>query len=43
MAETRTRLAALGLRACELPPLWDVDRPADLDRLRAAGLAELIG
>jgi rSAM/selenodomain-associated transferase 1 len=33
MAETRARLAALGLRWQELATLWDVDRPADLDRL----------
>jgi rSAM/selenodomain-associated transferase 1 len=33
MAQTRQRLSALGLRWCELPALWDVDRPADLIRL----------
>ncbi|MQM30903.1 MAG: hypothetical protein CRU78_10415, partial [Candidatus Accumulibacter phosphatis] len=33
MAQTRQRLLALGLRWCELPALWDVDRPADLTRL----------
>lgn len=33
MAQTRQRLSALGLRWCELPSLWDVDRPADLTRL----------
>ncbi len=33
MAETRARLAALGLAARELKSLWDVDRPADLARL----------
>jgi len=33
MAETRARLAALGLRWQALETLWDVDRPADLDRL----------
>lgn len=42
MAETRARLAALGLRAQEFAPLWDVDRPGDLDRLRAAGFSDLI-
>ena len=31
--QTRQRLLALGLRWRELPPLWDVDRPADLPRL----------
>ena len=33
MVQTRQRLSALGLRWCELPALWDVDRPADLTRL----------
>jgi hypothetical protein len=36
MAETRERLAALGLRWRELETLWDVDRPEDLARLRGA-------
>jgi rSAM/selenodomain-associated transferase 1 len=35
MAETRARIARLGLVARELAPLWDVDRPDDLARLRA--------
>jgi rSAM/selenodomain-associated transferase 1 len=30
--ETRARIAALGLRAIELAPLWDVDTEADLAR-----------
>jgi rSAM/selenodomain-associated transferase 1 len=30
---TRRRVAALGWRPRELPSLWDVDRPEDLDRL----------
>lgn len=34
MAETRARVAALGLRRVELETLWDVDRPADLARMR---------
>jgi glycosyltransferase A (GT-A) superfamily protein (DUF2064 family) len=34
MEEQRARLGALGWRWSELPPLWDVDRPADLARLR---------
>lgn len=34
IAETRARLAALGVASRELTPLWDVDRPADLARLR---------
>jgi len=35
MADTRARLAALGWRWHELPEVWDVDRPEDLDRLRS--------
>jgi len=34
MQETRTRLARLNWRWCELATLWDVDRPEDLPRLR---------
>jgi uncharacterized protein len=34
MAQTRERVAALGWRARELPPVWDVDRPEDVARLR---------
>jgi rSAM/selenodomain-associated transferase 1 len=34
MAETRRGLAALGLTCREFDPLWDVDTPADLARLR---------
>jgi len=41
MAETRRRLAHYGLTWRELPPLWDVDRPEDIARLRAAGLGHL--
>jgi rSAM/selenodomain-associated transferase 1 len=33
MTETRRRFSALGLAARELAPLWDVDTPADLERL----------
>jgi uncharacterized protein len=33
LAETRRRIAALGWRVIELPALWDVDRPEDLERL----------
>ncbi len=33
LAETRRRIATLGWRATELPALWDVDRPEDLERL----------
>lgn len=42
MAETRRRVAQHGLRSRELPPLWDVDRPKDLARLRAADLGYLL-
>ena len=33
LAETRKRIAALNLKAIELPALWDVDTEADLARL----------
>ncbi len=33
LAQTRRRLAALSWRSSELPVLWDVDRPEDLERL----------
>lgn len=33
MAETRARLARLGLASREFPPLWDIDRPEDLVRM----------
>jgi uncharacterized protein len=33
LAETRRRIAALAWRVIELPALWDVDRPEDLERL----------
>jgi rSAM/selenodomain-associated transferase 1 len=33
LAETRRRLAARSWRSSELPVLWDVDRPEDLERL----------
>ena len=33
--ETRGRLNALGWGVRELAPLWDLDRPADLERYRA--------
>jgi rSAM/selenodomain-associated transferase 1 len=42
MAETRRRLTQLGLSSQEPVTLWDVDRPPDLDRLRAVGLQNLI-
>jgi hypothetical protein len=34
MARQRSRLRACGLRWRELAPLWDVDLPSDLERLR---------
>jgi rSAM/selenodomain-associated transferase 1 len=40
--ETRRRLRALGRSWRELGELWDVDRPADLERLHAAGLQQLL-
>jgi len=39
MAETRQRLATAGLRHVELPPLADIDDPADLVHLPAGWLA----
>ena len=36
LAETRRRIAALGLAAAELPPLWDVDTEDDLARMERA-------
>jgi uncharacterized protein len=37
MAETRRRLAMLGVVAEEPATVWDVDRPEDVDRLEATG------
>jgi uncharacterized protein len=42
MAETRRRLARNALSWREPALLWDVDRPEDLARLRAAGLGLLL-
>ncbi|HSV24194.1 MAG TPA: TIGR04282 family arsenosugar biosynthesis glycosyltransferase [Xanthobacteraceae bacterium] len=42
MAETRRRLTGLGLSWREPARLWDVDVPADLERLAGAGLAGLM-
>jgi rSAM/selenodomain-associated transferase 1 len=42
MDETRRRLRALGLSWQEPATLWDVDVPADLERLKAVGLGDLI-
>ena len=33
LVQTRARLARRGLSWAELPPLWDIDRPEDLQRL----------
>lgn len=33
MAQTRARLGQLGWQWQELEPLWDIDRPVDIDRL----------
>jgi rSAM/selenodomain-associated transferase 1 len=41
MAETRRRLQRAGLAWREPATLWDVDTPADLERLRASGLMDL--
>ena len=41
-AQTRCRLARLGLSWREPARLWDVDVPADLERLNRAGLASLM-
>jgi rSAM/selenodomain-associated transferase 1 len=38
LAATRERLATLNWRWLELAPSWDVDRPADFERLAASGL-----
>jgi uncharacterized protein len=38
MDETRQRLRSLTLSWRELPPLWDVDTPKDVERMRQEGL-----
>lgn len=43
MSETRVRARGLGLRMMELEMLWDVDVPADLQRLRKLPLPLLQG
>ena len=40
MAETRFLLSAHNLTWRELPPLWDVDTPEDLERARQSGLPD---
>lgn len=42
-AQTRTRLASLGWRWRELRRVWDVDRPADVDRYRSTTLKRKVG
>jgi glycosyltransferase A (GT-A) superfamily protein (DUF2064 family) len=42
MGATRQRLRQLGLSWQEPVTLWDVDVPADLERLRDIGLQDLI-
>lgn len=37
MDETRRRIARAGLTCRELPPLWDVDHPNDVDRMEREG------
>ncbi|HEX6827432.1 MAG TPA: hypothetical protein VF104_00480, partial [Burkholderiales bacterium] len=36
MEQTRAQLRRLGWNWAELPALWDLDRPRDLERLAAA-------
>ena len=40
LAQTRSRLKRIGWRWKELRTVWDVDRPADVLRLRKAGLLQ---
>jgi uncharacterized protein len=40
--ETRRRLSVLGLDWAEPVTLWDLDTPADLERLRTSGLNDLL-
>jgi rSAM/selenodomain-associated transferase 1 len=40
LAQTRARLRRLGWRHRELRTVWDVDRPADVVRLRRSGLLQ---
>jgi glycosyltransferase A (GT-A) superfamily protein (DUF2064 family) len=42
MAETRLRLQRLGWRWTELEPVWDVDRPADFERLCKEGWLDVL-
>jgi rSAM/selenodomain-associated transferase 1 len=38
---TRARAAWLGIELVELPTLWDLDRPADLERAQRCGLIDV--
>jgi glycosyltransferase A (GT-A) superfamily protein (DUF2064 family) len=40
-AYTRERARACSLRLAEINPVWDVDTPSDVERLRRAGLIDL--
>ena len=42
LGETRRRLQRLGLAWQEPVMLWDLDRPADIERLRGIGLNDLV-
>jgi rSAM/selenodomain-associated transferase 1 len=42
MAQTRARLEGAGVRAKELPAMWDVDRPEDYARLAREGLLDTV-
>ena len=42
LGETRRRLRRLGLTWQEPVMLWDLDLPADIERLRAIGLSDLV-
>jgi len=42
LGETRRRLQRLGLAWQEPVMLWDLDRPADIERLRGIGLHDLV-
>ncbi|MDA3919409.1 MAG: TIGR04282 family arsenosugar biosynthesis glycosyltransferase [Salinisphaera sp.] len=41
MAQTRLQLVAAGLGWSELPTLWDVDRPEDLQRAEVLGIHDI--
>ena len=43
LGQTRRRLKELGLAWEEPVPVWDLDRPEDLDRLSEIGMRDLLG